>query len=101
MRLVWSQTASSQDRPRSLLLLSVVCLFLGGVVMGSGGAQAPRPFRAAVASLLAAGGVLFVVGGASRVLQRGRRGGASLSLAEPLDPIPGREGRPYRQEEQP
>ena len=101
MRLVWSQTTSSQDRPRSLLLLSVVFLFFGGVVMGSGGEQAPRPFRAAVASRLAAGGVLFVVGGASLVLQRSRRGGASLSLADPLDPASGVEGRPYRQEEQP
>jgi hypothetical protein len=64
MRLVWSQPARrSDDRPRSLLLVSVLCMFLGGVVVGAGGrdlAHAPRPVRAAFASLLSTGAVLFV-----------------------------------------
>ena len=80
----------------------------------SGGAQAPRPFRAALASLLAAGGVLFVIGGASLALQSRKRSGASLSLVtEPLDSgvdserRPNRRGTlrspepPFQQEEQP
>ena len=62
MRLVWSQpTRRADERPRNVLLVSVLCLFLGGVVVGAGGrdlAQAPRPVRAAFASLLTTGGLL-------------------------------------------
>lgn len=100
VRLVWSQPSSALDRRRHPLLLSIVLIFLGGVLSGSGGSTAPRPFRAAVASLLAAGGVLFV-GGAVLAVRGGRRAGASLSLAEPLDPVADPERRPNRQEEQP
>src|SRR5207237_1141215 len=49
MKLVWSQSSRrAYDRPRSLLLVSVLCIFLGGVVVGAGGrdlAEAPRPVR--------------------------------------------------------
>jgi hypothetical protein len=66
MRLVWSQPAPrSNDRARSLLLIAMLCLFLGGVVVGAGGRDlrdAPRPVRAAIASLLSTGGVLFLIG---------------------------------------
>ncbi len=86
MRLVWSQSSRrSQDRPRSLLLVSVLCIFLGGVVVGAGGrdlAEAPRPVRAAFASLLSTGAVLFVVGVALLVVRKGRKpGSARLTLA--------------------
>ncbi len=83
MRLVWSRPGSSPDPPRPLLL-SLALLFLGGVVTSSGGAQAPRAFRAALAGLLGVGGVLLVVGGASLALQS-RRGGRPILFAEPLD----------------
>ncbi len=87
MRLVWSQPSSSQDRPKNLLLLAVVCIFLGGVVVGRPGlADAPRPFRAAAASLLATGGLLLVVGGAFLVFQKKRKAKPTLSLAPPADP---------------
>ena len=86
MKLVWSQpTRQSDDRPRSLLLVSVLCLFLGGVVVGAGGrdlADAPRPVRAAFASLLSTGAVLFVISLAMMAVRRGRKPGrARLSIA--------------------
>ncbi len=86
MRLVWSQPARrSGDRPRSLLLVAVLCIFLGGVVVGAGGRdleEAPRPVRAAFASLLTTGAVLFVVGVALLVFRKGKRPGpAHLWLA--------------------
>jgi hypothetical protein len=84
MKLVWSQSGPAQDRPRQVLLLAVVCIFLGSTV-GAGG-QAPRPLRAAAASLLATGGVFLFAGVAGLVLQKGRRSGPSLSIAAPVDP---------------
>ena len=86
MKLVWSQPARrSDDRPRSLLLVSVLCMFLGGVVVGAGGrdlAQAPRPVRAAFASLLTTGAVLFVVSVALLAIRKSRKPGpARLTLA--------------------
>ena len=87
MRLVWSQPSAPQSRARSLVLLGVIFIFLGGVVSGRPGiADGPRPVRAAAASLLLTGGLLFLVGGAAFVFQRGRRPGASLSLAPPSGP---------------
>lgn len=90
MKLVWSQPSlRSDDRPRNLLLIAVLCIFLGGVVVGAGGrdlAEAPRAVRAAFASLLTTGAVLFVVGVALAAFRRGRRPGpARLSLARPLE----------------
>lgn len=77
MRLVWSQPSRiADDRPRAILLVSLLCVFLGGVVVGAGGrdlAQAPRPVRAAFAGLLATGGLLFVVGAAMLVFRKGRK----------------------------
>lgn len=67
--------------------MAVVCFFLGGAVGGREGfSEAPRPIRAAIASLLATGGLLFVVGGAALAFQRGRRSPPPLSLARPFDP---------------
>ncbi len=91
MRLVWSQPSAPNGRPRSLLLLAIVCIFLGGVVSGRPGiVDGPRPVRAAAASLLLTGALLFVVGGAGLALQKGRRSGPRLSLAPPApsDPHP-------------
>jgi hypothetical protein len=90
MRLVWSQPArSSDDRPRSLLLVSVLCIFLGGVVVGAGGrdlAAAPRPVRAVFASLLTTGAVLFVFSVALLAVRKSKgRGTARLRLAAPTD----------------
>jgi hypothetical protein len=101
MRLVSSQTSSSLDRRRHPLLVSLVLIFLGGSLVGSGGglSAAPKPLRAAVASLLAAGGVLFL-GGAVLAVRGTRRRRVSLSLAAPPDSLEDSEGRPYRQEEQ-
>ena len=66
-----------------MLLLAVVCIFLGGVVVGrTGPTDAPRPVRAAAASLLATGGIFLVLGGAARVFRRRGKPGPSLSLAE-------------------
>jgi len=63
MKLVWSQASRrTDDRPRTLLLVSVLCLFLGGVVVGAGGRdlrEAPRPVRAAIASLLSTAACCF------------------------------------------
>jgi hypothetical protein len=89
LRLVSSQSLRrSEDRSRSLLLVAVLCIFLGGVVVGAGGrdlAEAPRPVRAAFASLLTTGAVLFVVGLALAAIRRSRKPGpARLSLARPL-----------------
>lgn len=91
MRLVWSQPSAPHGRSRSLVLLAVICIFLGGVVSGRPGiADGPRPVRAAAASLLLTGALLFIVGGAGLMLQKGRRPGARLSLAppSPSDPHP-------------
>jgi hypothetical protein len=90
MKLVWSQPAGRvHDQPRSVLLVSVLCIFLGGVVVGAGGrdlAEAPRAVRAAFASLLTTGAVLFVVGVGLLAVRRGRKPGpARLSLARPLE----------------
>ena len=90
MKLVWSQPAPrSHDRPRNLLLVSVLCLFLGGVVVGAGGRDlrdAPRPVRAAIASLLTTGGVLFVLGAALLAIRKSRvPRRARLSLADSPD----------------
>ena len=84
MKLVWSQPSAPHGRSRSLVLLGVICIFLGGVVSGRPGiGDGPKPVRAAAASLLLTGGLLVLVGGAAYLLQRGRRSGASLSLAPP------------------
>jgi hypothetical protein len=90
VRLVWSRPSRhSDDRPRALLLVSVLCLFLGGSVVGAGGrdlAEAPRAVRAAFASLLTTGAVLFVVGIALAAFRKGKKPGpARLSLARPLE----------------
>ncbi len=85
MRLVWSQPSAPQGRFRSVLLLAVICIFLGGVVLERPGiADGPRPVRAAAASLLLTGGFLFIVGAAGLILERARRSGARLSPAPPL-----------------
>ena len=86
MRLVWSQPARrSDDRPRTVLLVSILCLFLGGVVVGAGGrdlAQAPRPVRAAFASLLTTGGLLFFWGLALLAIRKTKKEApARLTLA--------------------
>jgi len=89
VRLVWSQPSRpTHDRARHLLLLSVLCLFLGGTLVGAGGRdprEAPRAFRAAVASLLSTGGVFFLLGVALLAVQKGKKPAAPLSLAQPLD----------------
>lgn len=93
MRLVWSQPARrSDDRPRSLLLVSVLCLFLGGVVVGAGGrdlAQAPRPVRAAIASLLTTGAVLFIVSLAVMAVRRSKKPGRPRLMIARTDDAPG------------
>ena len=77
MRLVWSQSGRRpDDRPRTVLLVSVLCLFLGGVVVGAGGRdleQAPKPVRAAFASLLTTGGLLFLWGLALLALRKTKK----------------------------
>jgi hypothetical protein len=90
VKLVWSHTAPrSNDRARSLLLISVLCLFLGGVVVGGGGGDlrnAPRPVRAAIASLLTTGGVLFLFGVVLLAIRKSRPAGrAPLALANSPD----------------
>lgn len=90
MKLVWSQPARrAEDGPRSLLLVSVLCLFLGGVVVGAGGRElreAPRPVRAAIASLLATGGVLFILGVVLMAVRKAQSPGrARLRLADTPD----------------
>jgi hypothetical protein len=91
MKLVWSQPSAprSDDRPRTLLLVSILCLFLGGVVVGAGGRDlrdAPRPVRAAIASLLSTGGVLFLLGVAMLAVRKSRTPGrARLTLADSPD----------------
>jgi len=90
VRLVWSQTSRpTHDRARQVLLLSVLCLFLGGTLAGAAGRdprEAPRHFRAAVASLLSTGGVFLILGVALLAIQKPRKSSATLSLAEPPDP---------------
>jgi hypothetical protein len=88
VRLIWSQPATREERQRSLLPTALICIFLGGVVVNAGGRdaeQTPRVFRAAAASLLVTGGVLFLVGGASLIFQKTRRSGSTLNLAAPLE----------------
>jgi hypothetical protein len=105
MKLVWSQPARrSDDRLRSLLLVSVLCLFLGGAVVGAGGRdleQAPRPVRAAFASLLTTGGVLFVLSLALMAVRKSRKPGpARLTLAGSADePAVSETERHFGQEE--
>lgn len=100
MKLVWSSPTAPSDRPRSLVLLGVVCIFFGGAVVGRpGGSAIPRPFRAAAASLVGTGFLAFLAGGAALAFQK-RRTGPTLTLAEPLrspdsDPAAG-----LREEEQ-
>jgi hypothetical protein len=88
MRLVWSQPSRPyHDRARHLLLLSVLCLFLGGILAGAADPrQAPRAFRAAVASLLGTGGVFFLLGVALLAVQKSKKPSTNLSLARPFDP---------------
>lgn len=91
MKLVWSQPAASHPRPRGVLPLAVLFLFLGGVVSDRPGiSDGPKPVRAAAASLLLTGSLLLIVGGASFLIQRARRTGPRLSLAPPTssDPSP-------------
>jgi hypothetical protein len=105
MRLVWSQpTRLSPDSPRTVLLLSVLCIFLGGVVVGAGGrdvTSSPRTVRAAAASLLTTGGGLFVVGVVLLLTRKGRRSARPrLTLAEPSDESPAPTQKPrFGQEE--
>src|SRR5450755_1028881 len=70
MRLIWSQPAAPSDRPRVLVLLGVVCIFLGGAAFGRPGSDAPRPFRAAAASLVGTGFLAFLAGGTALAFQR-------------------------------
>ena len=90
MRLVWSQASRpTHDRARHLLLLSILCIFLGGTLAGAGGRdprEDPRALRAAVASLLATGAVFFLIGIALTAVQKARKPASPLSLAEPVDP---------------
>ena len=90
MKLVWSQSSRpAHDRARHLLLLSVLCLFLGGILAGAAGRDprsTPRAFRAAVASLLGTGGVFFLLGLARLAVQKSKKTCAHLSLARPFDP---------------
>ena len=81
MKLVWSQRSPGPDRPRQVLLLAVVCLFLGGLVGGRN--EAPRPFRAAAASLFATGGLFFFAGAAGLAWRKKRTSGRRLTLAPP------------------
>ncbi len=82
-----------------MLRLAVVCIFLGGVVVGRPGlSDAPKPLRAAAASLLVTGGLFLVLGGAARAIHKRRKPGSSLSLAEPSDASAGLRG--FREEEQ-
>ena len=105
LKLVSSQPyRRADDRPRSVLLVAVLCIFLGGVVVGAGGrdlAQAPRPVRAAFASLLSTGAILFIVGVALLIIRKGKESGpARLSLASPPDDIAGSQTkRHFGQEE--
>ncbi len=98
MRLVWSQSSSSADRPKSLVLLGVVCIFFGGAVVARPGApDTPRAFRAAAASLVGTGFLACLAGGAAFLFQR-RKPGPPLTLADsetPPDP-----GANLREEEQ-
>jgi hypothetical protein len=99
MRLVWSSPTAPSDRPRSLVLLGVVCIFVGGAVVGRPGVETPRPFRAAAASLVGTGVLAFLAGGAALVFGR-RRTGPSLTLAEPLRPTDPDPAAGLREEEQ-
>lgn len=83
-RLVWSQPVASRDRQRGLFPTALLCIFLGGVVLGAGGRDAdetPRVFRAAAASLLSTGGVLLVIGGAALLIRKATRPLPKLTLA--------------------
>ena len=87
MKLVWSQPSVPHARPRSLVPLAVLCIFLGGVFSDRPGiGDSSKPVRAAAASLLLTGGLLLVASGAALVIQRSRRPGARLSLAPPASP---------------
>lgn len=100
MRLVWSQPSGSMDRPRSLVLLGVVCIFFGGAVAGRpGDPDTPRAFRAAAASLVGTGFLACLAGSAALIFAR-RKPGPSLTLANPSRPStdPARAG--LREEEQ-
>jgi hypothetical protein len=100
MKLVWSQPSAPHGRPRNLLPLAVLCLFLGGVASDRPGiADGPRPVRAVAASLLLTGSLLLVVGAAAHVIQKTRRGGPRLSLAPPAPEDP-RSLSPFEEEEQ-
>jgi len=104
MRLVWSQPGRrSDDRPRTLLLVSVLCLFLGGVVVGAGGRDlrdAPRPVRAAIASLLSTGGVLFLLGVVLLAVRKSRGPDrARLTLADSESSAVAEAQRHFGQEE--
>jgi hypothetical protein len=87
-----------------VLLVSVLCLFLGGVVVGAGGRdlqQAPRPVRAAFASLLTTGGLLFLWGLALLAIRKTKKDGpARLKLAGPAnEPAASQTERHFGQEE--
>ena len=105
MRLVWSQPTAAQDRQRSLMPTALICIVLGGTVVGVGGRDpehAPRAFRAAAAGLLATGGLLVFVGGAAFLLQKVRKAGPAptLTLAAPADPAGGKPESSFRKEDQ-
>ena len=82
--LAWSQPVASRDRQRGLFPTALLCIFLGGVVVGAGGRNAgetPRVFRAAAASLLSTGGVLLVIGGAAPLIRKATKSVPKLTLA--------------------
>jgi hypothetical protein len=80
MRLVWSQPSAATDRSRGPIPVAVACIFVGSLLTGRPG-DAPRPIRAAAASLFTTGGVLFLVGAARFAFQKSRRSAPSLTLA--------------------
>jgi hypothetical protein len=84
--LVVSRPDAARDRQRGLFPTALLCIFLGGVVVGAGGRDAgetPRIFRAAAASFLSTGGVLLVVGGAALLVRKVTKSARKLTLADP------------------
>jgi hypothetical protein len=103
VRLVWSQPASSQDRQRGLIPTALICIVLGGAVVGAGGGsteKVPRAYRAAAAGLLATGGLLVFVGAAAMLFQKARKSGPTLTLAAPSDAAGRESSSSLRKEDQ-
>ena len=74
LRLVWSQpTRPGEELPRRLMRLSVVCLFSGGLLMGTSGSRTPAIIRFPVAVLTGAGALSLLLSGTLLALEKGRR----------------------------